>query len=65
MKIRSGMRSIEKSIRQQEKFAGDFVKNAQHAKKIGLHTANSKRVLEMIKPYVEAVFPAGLITKKT
>jgi hypothetical protein len=35
MKIRSGMRSIEKSIRQQEKFAGDFVKNAQHAKKIG------------------------------
>src|SRR3954466_12428398 len=35
MKIRAGMRSIEKSIRQQEKFAGDFVKNAQHAKKIG------------------------------
>ena len=29
------MRSIEKSIRQQEKFAGDFIKNAQHAKKIG------------------------------
>ena len=35
MKIRGGMRSIEKSIRQQEKFAADFVKNAQHAKKIG------------------------------
>ncbi|HEX8911223.1 MAG TPA: hypothetical protein VF796_02605 [Humisphaera sp.] len=35
MKIRSGMRAIEKSIRQQEKFAGDFIKNAQHAKKIG------------------------------
>ena len=35
MKIRAGMRSIEKSIRQQEKFAGDFIKNAQHAKKIG------------------------------
>jgi hypothetical protein len=35
MKIRAGMRSIEKSIRQQEKFAGDFIKNAQHARKIG------------------------------
>ncbi len=35
MKIRSGLRSIEKSIRQQEKFAEDFIKNAQHAKKIG------------------------------
>jgi hypothetical protein len=35
MRIRSGMRSIEKSIRQQEKFAEDFIKNAQHAKQIG------------------------------
>lgn len=35
MKIRGGMRSIEKSIRQQEKFAEDFIKNAQHARKIG------------------------------
>src|SRR5438105_14754844 len=35
MKIRSGMRSIEKSIRQQEKFSADFIKNAQHARKIG------------------------------
>ena len=35
MKIRSGMRSIEKSIRQQEKFAADFIRNAQHARKIG------------------------------
>jgi hypothetical protein len=35
MKIRGGMRSIEKSIRQQEKFAADFIKNAQHARKIG------------------------------
>jgi hypothetical protein len=35
MKIRQGLRSIEKSIRQQEKFAEDFVKNAQHAQKIG------------------------------
>ncbi len=35
MKIRGGMRAIERSIRQQEKFADDFIKNAQHAKKIG------------------------------
>jgi hypothetical protein len=35
MKIRGGMRAIEKSIRQQEKFADDFIKNAQHARKIG------------------------------
>lgn len=35
MKIRSGIRSIEKSIRQQEKFSEDFIKNAQHARKIG------------------------------
>ena len=35
MKIRGGLRSIEKSIRQQEKFAGDFIQNAQHARKIG------------------------------
>src|SRR3954452_4823681 len=35
MKIRSGMRSIEKSIRQQEKFSEDFIKNARHAKQIG------------------------------
>ena len=35
MKIRQGLRSIEKSIRQQEKFSEDFIKNAQHARKIG------------------------------
>ena len=35
MRIRQGMRSIEKSIRQQEKFAEDFIRNAQHARKIG------------------------------
>lgn len=35
MKIRSGMRAIEKSIRQQEKFSEDFIKNAQNARKIG------------------------------
>lgn len=35
MKIKSGMRAIERSIRQQEKFAEDFIKNARHAKQIG------------------------------
>src|SRR5580692_7605931 len=35
MKIRGGLRAIERSIRQQEKFADDFIKNAQHARKIG------------------------------
>ena len=35
MKIRQGMRSIEKSIRQQEKFSEDFIKNARHARQIG------------------------------
>ena len=35
MKIRQGVRAIERSIRQQEKFAEDFIKNAQNARKIG------------------------------
>ena len=35
MKIRQGIRGIEKSIQQQQKFSEDFIKNAQHAKKIG------------------------------
>jgi hypothetical protein len=35
MRIRQGMRAIERSIRQQEKFSEDFIKNAQHARKIG------------------------------
>src|SRR6266576_3736206 len=35
MKIRTGLRAIERSVRQQEKFAEDFIKNAQHAKRIG------------------------------
>jgi hypothetical protein len=35
MKIRGGMRSIERSIRQQEKFAEDFITNARNAKRIG------------------------------
>ena len=35
MKIKSGMRAIERSIRQQEKFSEDFIKHARHAKQIG------------------------------
>src|SRR5437762_11998177 len=35
MKIRQGMRAIEKSVRQQEKFAEDFIRNARHARQIG------------------------------
>ena len=35
MKIKTGMRSIERSIRQQEKFSEDFIKNARHARQIG------------------------------
>src|ERR1041385_6721273 len=35
MRIRQGMRAIEKSIRQQERFSEDFIKNAQNARKIG------------------------------
>jgi hypothetical protein len=35
MKLKGGLRAIERSIRQQKKFADDFVKNAQHARKIG------------------------------
>src|SRR4051812_34900488 len=35
MKIRQGLRAIEKSIRQQEKFSDDFIKNARHAQQIG------------------------------
>lgn len=35
MKVKAGMRSIERSIRQQEKFAEDFIRNARHAKQIG------------------------------
>ena len=58
MKIRQGVRAIERSIRQQEKFSEDFIKNAQHARKIGDNgqylfirnalkkTATVKRMLE-------------------
>jgi hypothetical protein len=35
MKIKSGLRSIERSIRQQQKFSEDFIENARKARKIG------------------------------
>ncbi len=35
IKIRQGIRRMEKAIREQGKFQDDFIKNAQHAKKIG------------------------------
>ncbi len=58
MKLRTGLKSIERSIRQQEKFSDDFIKNAQQAKRIGDNqqylfirnalkkTATIKRMLE-------------------
>jgi len=42
-----------------------IVVSTQHKKKVGLHSASSKRIQDAIRPYVESVFPAGLITKKT
>ena len=42
-----------------------IVVSTQHAKKIGDNAASSKRILELIKPYVLGVFPDGLVTKKT
>ena len=35
IKIRQGIRRIEKSVREQAKFQDEFIKNAQQAKKIG------------------------------
>jgi len=58
MKIKAGLRSIERSIKEQERFAEDFVRNARQAKKIGdqqqyafirnslKKTATIKRMLE-------------------
>jgi hypothetical protein len=58
MKVRAGMRAIERSIRQQEKFTEDFITNARRAKQIGdegqyqfvrsalKRTAGVKRMLE-------------------
>jgi S-adenosylmethionine synthetase len=42
-----------------------IVVSTQHKKRIGLMSATPKRIEQLIRPYVEGVFPAGLITKKT
>jgi S-adenosylmethionine synthetase len=42
-----------------------IVVSHQHKKRIGLHTCTPKRLMAEIRPYVESVFPDGLITKKT
>ena len=42
-----------------------IVVSHQHKKRIGLHSATPKRLEAVIRPYVESVSPAGLITKKT
>jgi S-adenosylmethionine synthetase len=42
-----------------------IVVSTQHKKRIGLLSATPKRVEQEIRPYVEGVFPDGLITKKT
>ena len=58
MKLKAGLRAIERAIRQQDKFAQDFIKTAQQAQKIGdaqqyafvrnalKRTAGVKRMLE-------------------
>ncbi|MFN3521458.1 MAG: methionine adenosyltransferase [Phenylobacterium sp.] len=42
-----------------------IVVSTQHKKRIGLQIATPKRVKDLIQPYVESVFPEGLITRKT
>ncbi|HEV2532441.1 methionine adenosyltransferase [Phenylobacterium sp.] len=42
-----------------------IVVSTQHKKRIGLLSATPKRVEAEIRPYVESVFPEGLITRKT
>ena len=68
MKVRSGMRAVERSIRQQEKFAEGFIKKAQQARKIGdeqqyafiranlKKTATVKRMLERQLLSMETAF---------
>ncbi len=58
IKIRQGIRRIEKSIREQGKFQDEFIKNAQHAKKIGdtsqyAFIRNSLKKTAMIRKVLE------------
>jgi len=41
------------------------VVSTQHKKRLGLQMATPKRIEAVIRPYVEGVVPAGLLTKKT
>ena len=43
----------------------EIVISHQHTKRMGLHKVTSKRMLAALKPHVEPLFAAGLITKKT
>ncbi|WP_091736266.1 methionine adenosyltransferase [Phenylobacterium immobile] len=42
-----------------------IVVSTQHKKRVGLHIATPKRIEQVIRPYVEGVFPEGLLTKNT
>ena len=42
-----------------------IVVSTQHKKRIGLQMATPKRIEQAIRPYVEGVFPPGLLTRKT
>ncbi|UCE59762.1 MAG: hypothetical protein JSU63_20260 [Phycisphaerales bacterium] len=58
IKIRQGIRRIEKSIREQGKFQDEFIKNAQRAKKIGdvsqyAFIRNSLKKTAMIRKMLE------------
>jgi S-adenosylmethionine synthetase len=42
-----------------------IVVSHQHKKKLGESSYSQKRFADLVRPYAESVFPAGLITKKT
>jgi S-adenosylmethionine synthetase len=42
-----------------------IVVSHQHTKKLGEASYSQKRFADLVRPYAESVFPAGLITKKT
>ena len=42
-----------------------IVVSTQHKKRLGLHIATPKRIEGVIRPYIEALFPVGLLTRKT
>ncbi len=42
-----------------------IVVSHQHTKKLGAASYSQKRFSDLVRPYAESVFPAGLITKKT